>query len=278
MSTPRIELVPIDRVVCRPQVREHFDPEALLALAMTMKAVGVRQPISVRRAADVADDLYEIIMGERRWRAAKLAGLATMPAMIVEGELSEADIIELRLIENCARQDLNPIEKARGYDRWMKATQRPAGEIARITGTSPAAVSKLTSLLLLPPDILAHVREGRIPYSSAYELVKIADAAEQRRLAEAVACGGLSRVGLIEQAKAREKTPSKAREVRRVRAARERVSIPLGEGRSVSVSAPTLSVESLIAWFADLAERIRSASADGRPLAEVIKVISGNGK
>ncbi|GMU37835.1 MAG: ParB/RepB/Spo0J family partition protein [Phycisphaerae bacterium] len=273
MSTPRIELVPIDRLVCRPQVREHFDDEALLALAMTMKAVGIRQPIAVRRAGDV----YEIITGERRWRAAKLAGLTTIPAMIVEGELSEADIIELQLIEDC-RQDLNPIEKATGYDRWMKATQRPAGEIARITGTSPAAVSKLTSVLLLPPDILARVREGRIPYSSAYELVKIADAAEQRRLAEAVACGGLSRVGLIEQAKAHEKTPGKGREIRRVRTPRERVSIPLGEGRSVSVSAPTLSVESLIAWFADLAERIRSAGADGRPLAEVIKSISGNGK
>lgn len=274
MSTPRIELVPIDRLVCRPQVREHFDHEALLGVAMTMKAVGIRQPISVRPAGDV----HEIITGERRWRAAKLAGLSTVPAMIVEGELSEADIIELQLIETCAHEDLNPIEKATAYDRWMKATRRPAGEIARITGTSPAAVSKLTSLLLLPPDILAYVREGRIPFSSAYELVKIADASEQRRLAEAVACGGLSRVGLIEQAKAHEKTPGKGREVRRLRTPRERVSISLGEGRSVSVSAPTLSVESLIAWFADLSERIRSAGADGRPLAEVIKVISGNGK
>lgn len=274
MQTQTIQDLPIDIVVPRPQVREHFGHEALLSVAMTIKAVGLRQPISVRPAGDV----YEIIMGERRWRAAKLAGLTTIPAMIVEGELSEADIIELQLIENCAHEDLNPIEKAMAYDRWVKATQRPAGEIARITGTSPAAVSKLTSLLLLPPDILAHVRECRLPYSSAYELVKIADAAEQRRLAEAVVSGGLSRVGLIEQARAHEKTPGKAREVRRVRTPRERVNIPLGEGRSVSVSAPTLSVECLIEWFADLAERIRKAATDGRTLPDVVKAVSGNGK
>lgn len=274
MHERTIQELPIDEIHPAPQVREHFDHESLLSLAMTMRVVGVQQPISVRRAAGG----HEIIAGERRWRAAKLAEMTTIPVVVVEGELSEADIIELQLIENCAREDLNPVEKARAYDRLMKSAQRSAAEAARRTGASPAMVSKLTSLLLLPPDILAHVRDGRIPYSSAYELVKVSDPVEQRRLAEEIVARRLTRDRLVEQTKASAKTPSNPRQMRRARAARERVVIALGEGRSVSVTAPTLSVECVVALLNDLAERIRNTAVDGRPLADVVKAISSNGK
>lgn len=125
----------------------------------------------------------------------------------------------------------------------------------------------------------AAVTSGAVGMSTGYELAKLTDPAERQRLCGQAVNGGLTREDVIQRAKEMEtQRASVRRPARRARAARERVSIALGEGRSVSVSAPTLSVECLIAWFADLAERIRSAGADGRPLAEVIKSISGNGK
>jgi len=274
MPKRTVQDLPIELVDPEPQVREHFDEESLLALAMTVKIVGVQQPITVRRVGD----RYRIIAGERRWRAAKLAGLATIPAIVMEGELSEAEIIELQLIENCAREDLNPAEKAKAYDRLMKATNRPAAEIARRVGTSPATVSKVTSLLLLAPEILEHVQAGRIPYSSAYELAKLGDVTEQRRLAKEVLDGRLTRDRLVAETKAVKAGRPAPRVSTRQRVARERIVIRLGEGRSVAVSAPTLSVESVVTWFIDLAEQLRHAGADGRPLAEVVKCVSSNGK
>ncbi|GIK18975.1 MAG: hypothetical protein BroJett004_11390 [Planctomycetota bacterium] len=274
MPKRTVQDLPIDLVDPEPQVREHFDEESLLALAMTIKVVGVQQPITVRRVGE----RYRIIAGERRWRAAKMAGLTTIPSIVMEGELSEAEIIELQLIENCAREDLNPAEKAKAYDRLMKATNRPAAEIAKRVGTSPATVSKVTSLLLLAPEILEDVQEGRIPYSTAYELAKLGDVTEQRRLAQEVLDGRLTRDRLIAETKASKAGRAITRSSKRQRTPRERVVIRLGDGRSVAVSAPTLTVDSVVTWLMDLAEQLRHAGADGRPLAEVARSISGNGK
>jgi ParB family chromosome partitioning protein len=266
--------IPTDLVDPEPQVREHFDEESLLALAMTVKVAGVQQPITVLRVGE----RYRIVTGERRWRAAKMAGLTAIPAILMEGELSEAEIIELQLIENCAREDLNPAEKAKAYDRLMKATNRPAAEIARRVGTSPATVSKLTSLLLLAPEILEQVQEGRIPYSSAYVLATVGDVAEQHRLAREVLDGRLTRDRLIAETKVIKPGRAVISTNKRQRTPRERVVIKLDGGGSISVSAPALSVEALTEWFSQLAERIRVAGADGRPLAEVVKCVSSNGK
>ncbi len=274
MAKRTVQDLPIDLVDPEPQVREHFDEESLLALAMTVKVVGVQQPITVRRVGE----RYRIIAGERRWRAAKMAGLTTIPSIVMEGELSEAEIIELQLIENCAREDLNPAEKAKAYDRLMKATNRPAAEIAKRVGTSPATVSKVTSLLLLAPEILEHVQEGRIPYSTAYELAKLGDVTEQRRLAQEVLEGRLTRDRLVAETKAVKAGRTIARTTQRQRTPRERVVIKLEGGGSISVSAPALSVEALTEWFSQLAERIRLAGADGRPLADVVKDLSSNGQ
>lgn len=274
MPKRTVQDIPIDLVDSEPQVREHFDEESLLALAMTIKVVGVQQPITVRRAGD----RFRIIAGERRWRATTMAGLETIPAIVLDGELSEAEIIELQLIENIAREDLNPAEKAKAYDRLMKATNRPAAEVAKRVGTSPATVSKVTSLLLLAPEILEQVQQGRIPYSTAYELAKLGDVAEQRRLAQEVLEGRLTRDRLVAETKAAKSGRTIARTSKRARTPRERVVIKLDGGGSISVSAPTLSVDSVVTWFMDLAEQLRHAGADGRPLAEVVKCVSNNNK
>lgn len=265
-----VEQVRISDIICRPQVREYFDEAALLTLAMTIKTVGVHHPVTVQRHANG----YRLLAGERRWRAAKLAGLTTIPALVTEEELSESDIIEIQLIENCTRENLNPVEKAKAYGRLLKTTNRSAAQIAQRLGTSAGTVSKVTSLLLLASDILEHVQAGRIPYSSAYELAKVSDTDEQRRLTKEILDGKLTRDQLVAETKivkSGRRSPQ-SRQPRQVK--RERVLIRLGEGRSVSLSAPTITAEDIVSWLTELAERIRNAGADGRPLADIVAEVS----
>lgn len=271
MKNHAVQYVPVDEVRPAPQVRERFDQDSLLALAMTLKSVGMRQPISVRRVVGG----YEIILGERRWRAAKLAGMAEVPVLVEDRDLSEAETLELQLVENIAREDLNPVEKATALDRLMKATGWSAAEVARRTGCSPAGVSKLTSLLLLEPDVLARVRDRQIPYSTAYALVRIADATEQRRLSEEAMTQGLSRESVLARTKAVAAKRAPGFSPRRPSVRRQRVVIPLGGGRSVTVCAPSLSVESVLTWLTDLLERMKVASADGSALDDVVSAVSG---
>src|SRR5258705_11880390 len=105
-----------------PQVREHFDPESLLGLAATMREKGVLQPITVRRVGE----RYSLLMGARRYRAARIAGLTGILARIVDRDLTEAEVLELQLLENCAREDLNPVDKARAFNKRMSLTGRTA--------------------------------------------------------------------------------------------------------------------------------------------------------
>lgn len=268
-----ITQVPIDELHAAPQVRETFDHESLLALAATLKTVGIRQPINARR---VGNRLL-IIAGERRWRAAKLAGLEIVPVLIEDRELSEAEILELQLIENCAREDLNPVEKAKAYDRWMKATNGTAAELARRTGTSAGSVSKITSLLLLAPVILDQVQRGNIPYSSAYELAKVGDAAEQGRLAQEVVAGRLTRDKLCEQSKAKNsRRPERPRQPRRPAA---RLAVPLDDGRTVSVPMrEAVTFDRFIAWIEQVLNCAKELHAKGLGLPEAVKALASQSR
>ncbi|HMQ17179.1 MAG TPA: hypothetical protein PKC49_14515, partial [Phycisphaerae bacterium] len=133
-------------------------------------------------------------------------------------------------------------------------------------------------LLVLPREVQDLIDAGRVPMSSAYAICTVPDAAERERLIQAVLDGRLTRDRLVAETKAVKAGRPNPRTSTRQRTARERVVIKLGEGRSVAVSAPTLSVDSVVTWFIDLAEQLRHAGADGRPLAEIARSISGNGK
>lgn len=270
-----VQSLSLDLVDESQQVREHFDPESLLSLAGTIGVHGIQQPVVVRRV----HERYQVVTGGRRCQAAKIAGLTHVPAIILDRELTEAELLELQLLENCARVDLNPVEKARAFNKWMSLTGRTASELARIAGVSAPVLSKLSALLVLAPDVLALVESGKLPYSAACEIARFSDPGEQRRLADQVVNGGLSRDKLVAQAKVLRATRGAPRRAApRPRTPRERVVIKLDGGGSISVSAPALSVEALTEWFSQLAERIRTAGADGRPLTEVVKDISRNGK
>lgn len=167
------------------QPRTHFDPETLSGLAASIKAQGLLQPIVVLRlgaAAAGERQEYEIVAGERRWRAAQVAGLAKVPA-IVKASLTERDKLLLSLVENLQREDLNPLEEATAYDRLAKIFNLKHDDIADAIGKSRATVSNVIRLLELPSSVQDAVRQRCLSVGHAKILLTIPDARIQTQLA-----------------------------------------------------------------------------------------------
>ncbi len=139
------------------QPRKRFDPESLADLAESIRVHGVIQPLTVRR---LPSGYYQIIAGERRWRAAKAAGLAEVPAVIIEAD--DRKVMELGLIENLQREDLNPAEEARGFQVLMEEYGLTQEQVAQRMGKSRPAIANTLRLLALPEDLLALVEEGTL--------------------------------------------------------------------------------------------------------------------
>jgi ParB family chromosome partitioning protein len=152
----------------RYQPRTHMDEEALADLAASIRAQGVVQPILVR---ETATGRYEIVAGERRWRAAELAGLATVPAVVrpIPDEMAMA----VALIENIQREDLNPIEQAAGLKRLMEEFGMTHQQVAERIGRSRTGVTNLLRLLSLPPAVREHLEAGRIDMGHARALLAL---------------------------------------------------------------------------------------------------------
>ena len=151
------ELKLVDIEPNRDQPRKEFDEEKLSELAESIRQHGVISPIIVKRSAN---GFYGIIAGERRWRAAKKAGLKTIPAIIKE--LSEIEVSEIALIENLQRQDLNPVEEALGYKRLMDEYSLTQEQIAEKMSKSRSSVANALRLLNLADDVLEMIKNGKI--------------------------------------------------------------------------------------------------------------------
>jgi ParB family chromosome partitioning protein len=141
------------------QPRTHFSQDDLLELAISIRAVGVLQPILVRRSLGDGTT-YEIIAGERRWRAAKLAALEEIPVII--RDFSDKQTLEVALLENIQRQDLNPVEEAEGYRRLMEDFGHTQESLSRILGKSRSHIANAQRLLALPTKVLEALREGKL--------------------------------------------------------------------------------------------------------------------
>jgi len=178
--------IPVGAVRPNPsQPRMDFDPSALAELAASIKAQGLIQPIVVRklRAEDVTGQhQYELIAGERRWRAAQTAGLANIPA-IIKAVFSDKDVLLLSLVENLQRADLNPLEEALAYDRLAKIFGLKHDEIADAVGKSRSAVSNTLRILELPATVQEAVQQRRLTLGHAMVLLSIPDAKLQSQLA-----------------------------------------------------------------------------------------------
>ncbi len=183
-----LQMLPIAKVEPREeQPRTAFDEQALAELAESISEYGLIQPITVRK---LASGYYQIIAGERRWRASRLAGLSEIPARVIEADDKLAT--ELALVENLQREDLNPVEEARGYKTLIEVYGLTQDEAARRVGKSRPAVTNSLRLLGLSPEVLRMVESGVISAGHARALVPIADAALQLDAADAVVTKGLS--------------------------------------------------------------------------------------
>jgi ParB family chromosome partitioning protein len=204
--------IDIDRIVPDPdQPRKEFEPEALERLAESLRTRGQLQPIQVRW--DAAADRYVVIMGERRWRAAQVAGLKALSCVVRDGSLGDGEKLSIQLVENCLREDLKPIEQAHAFralmDREGWSHERLAEELAVSQGT----VTRALSLLKLPKAVQDRVEQGGLSPSHAHEIAKLDDPREQVLLAEAAAEQGLTRDDVAKQvrraAPSKRKTPAK---------------------------------------------------------------------
>ncbi len=173
----------IDRSPFQP--RTEFDPEQLRELAASIKQRGVIQPLLVRPLSGSGETRrYELVAGERRWRAAREAGLTTVPAIIREA--SDEEALEIALIENLQREDLNAIEEARAYDQLATQFKLTQEQIAEKVGRSRAAVANSTRLLGLPTEVQSWVADDRLSVGHAKAILGLASPTEQRLVAERV--------------------------------------------------------------------------------------------
>ncbi len=199
-KTLGVRHVPIDRIDPNPdQPRTRFEQAALDELTASVREHGILQPVLLRPIDDT--NRYQLVAGERRWRAATAAGLATIPALIEE--LDDDTALEIAIIENLQREDLSPLEEAVMYDRMVKEHGYSIRRLAQKLGKDKGYLENRLRLAGAPPEIqdLVSVRKDTI--SHAYELLKVEDPKKRRRLAEQVARGELTLVKLRERVEGR---------------------------------------------------------------------------
>lgn len=168
------------------QPRKTFDDDKLLQLAESIKDHGIVQPIVVKKEKNT----YKIVAGERRWRAARIAGLKTVPVIVKE--LTERQIMEIALIENLQREDLNPIEEAEAYDKLIKEYEMTQEEISKIVGKSRSAVANSIRLLNLNEKVREFLIDGSISSGHARTLIVIENQELQVKVAEEIIKRGLN--------------------------------------------------------------------------------------
>ena len=246
--------LPVDLVKPNPnQPRTHFDPEALSALAASIETSGVVQPLLVR---PLPDGSYELVAGERRWRAAQEAGLERVPAVVRDQE--EAERLQAALIENMVREDLNPVEEAKACAALLEDLGLTKEELAKRVGRSRPAVSNLVRLLELPDETIALLESGELSEGHGKALLGAQGNDVRRRLARDAVRGGWSvretenRVRLASQPRLKKRPdPIDPDEVEALESAGDALEAAFGHEVTVKPRADGFSVE---LRFTDVAE------------------------
>lgn len=185
--TEKIVFVKAEQIRPNPyQPREEFDPEAQEELIQSIREKGIIQPVLVRRRGD----LYELIAGERRFRAANSLNIKEIPAIVRDVEDEES--LEISLIENLQRQALNPIEEARAYQYLIDKFGLTQETVSDVVGKARVSVANTLRLLKLPQEIQEEIRKGRISFAQGRALLEVDDANKQRHLAQEIISKGLS--------------------------------------------------------------------------------------
>lgn len=200
----RFQELPIDAISPNPhQPRKAFDSNSLHELAASIRQSGVLQPVVVRQYGDG----YQLVVGERRWRAAQLAGLRTIPA--VTREVTDAECLELALIENLLREDLNPMEEAEAYQRLLAEFEWTQEDLAQRVGKDRSSIANCLRLLRLPLIIQDDLRAGRLTMGHARALLSLPSPTEQLKLREEILAHSWS-VRTTEEGVERRRIPRRA--------------------------------------------------------------------
>jgi ParB family chromosome partitioning protein len=233
------------------QPRGHFDEDSLASLTASVRELGVLQPVLVRQVDDRGG--YELIAGERRWRAAKRAGLQTIPALVRTA--TDADSLEQALVENLHREDLNPLEEAAAYQQLIEDFKLTHDELATRVGKSRAAISNTLRLFQLPPGIQRLVAEGQLSAGHARALLGTPDRSYQEALARRAVTEGLSVRSVEEAIRARgERAPA------------EKPAVEPGAGK---LRPPGfLQLEDLLSAHLDTRVKVEMGMKKGRVLIE----------
>ena len=246
-AEPELRHVPVSEIHPSPrQPRRRFEHEATAGLAESIRTQGLIQPLVLRPRVQGG---YELIAGERRWRASCEAGLETVPAIVREA--GDRDTLLLALVENVAREDLSPIEEARAYAVLLDEFELSLGDVAERVGRSRPSVSNRIRLLELPDDVLAMVERGELSEGHARAVLAVPDHDERRKLARKIVRTGMS-VRAAEKAARWSGARTRTRRVHPVDpalAARAREAAERITGRSVQVRANRVEIE-----FADETE------------------------
>ena len=188
MEQPELLHLPVETIHPNPrQPRRRFEPEAAAGLAASIRLQGVLQPVVVRRRAEGG---FELIAGERRWRAARAAGIATLPALVKD--VGDRDSLLLGLVENVAREQLSPVEEARAYASLVDEFELSLGDVAERVGRSKPSVSNRLRLLELPEDVLWMLARGDLTEGHARAVLSLADDDARRRLARRITKEGMT--------------------------------------------------------------------------------------
>ena len=187
-SRPGVQEVPIARIEPNPfQPRNHFDEESLAGLTASIRELGVLQPILVR---EIGPDRYALIAGERRWRAAKRAGMQFIP--IIVRDVSDELTLQTALVENLHRDDLNPLEEAAAYQQLVEDFNMTQEAVASRVGKSRSAVANLLRLFQLPPQVQRMIADGQVSAGHAKALLGTPDRGYQEALARRIVAEGLT--------------------------------------------------------------------------------------
>jgi ParB family transcriptional regulator, chromosome partitioning protein len=185
---PELLHLPVETIHPNPrQPRRRFEPEAAAGLAASIRLQGVLQPVVVRRRPEGG---FELIAGERRWRAARAAGEATLPALVKD--VGDRDSLLLGLVENVAREQLSPVEEARAYASLVDEFELSLGDVAERVGRSKSSVSNRLRLLELPEDVLWMLARGDLTEGHARAVLSLSDDDARRRLARRITKEGMT--------------------------------------------------------------------------------------
>jgi ParB/RepB/Spo0J family partition protein len=199
-----VRVVPVENITPNPeQPRMVFDEETLSELSASIQEHGVLQPILVR---PLGNNEYQLIAGERRWRASKAAGRTTIPALVEE--IDDDTALEISIIENLQREDLSPLDEASMYDRMIREHGYSVRKLAQKLGKDKGYLENRLRLADAPEEVRQLVSVRKDTLSHAYELLKVDDPKKRRRLAEQVASGELSLVKLREKIEGRRRRPA----------------------------------------------------------------------